>query len=206
MNPFRNSYIILAAGHQDRWNKTIGDSDDYPKVKQLCVVHGETLLERMKRQFGDPVCFTKHPEIEEHFIRCYEPADNLTTISTMFSTKSHWREWTIILLGDVVYGRKTVKLIKAQTESVMFYGDNAEIYAIKFHKTQRENVLQIIQSLVSHPQWTTHFGKLWNLYRHMNGIDFREHSIGPRFTHVTDCYDFDTKDEYLDYFNKIQQQ
>lgn len=204
MNPFDNSYIILAAGHQDRWDQTIDDSLKCPEVKQLCMVHGETLLKRIKRQFGDPVCFTKHTEIKQHFKRCYEPDDNLTIVSTLFATRAHWREWTIILLGDVVYGRKTVKLIKAQTETLMFYGDNAEIYALKFHKSQRENILQIIQSLVSHPLWTSQYGKLWNLYRHMNGIDFREHSIGPRFTHVDDCCDFDTKQEYLDYFNKTQ--
>jgi len=195
MNPFTNSHIVLAAGKQDRWKP----DENVPKVKQLCVIHNETLIDRIARQFPDPIVFTRHPEIQEHFLRCYEPEDNRVTISTLFSTRAHWREWTIILLGDVAYGRKTVKKIKAQSDTLMFYGDDAEIYAIKFHRSMREYVAHCIQNLVCHPSWEDRYGKLWNLYRFMNGINFTEHVIGPRFTKVYDCRDFDTKEEYLKY-------
>ncbi len=197
-NPFSNSYLILAAGNQTRWKIGTG----IPKVKQLIEINGEILIKQIERKFPDAVTYTKTREIKDIVEVWYEPDDNLTTISTMFSTRAHWREWTIILLGDVLYGRKTVKRIKNQAETLMFYGDDEEIYAIKFHRSQRDNVALSIMNLIKHPKWETKYGKLWNLYRFMNGINFREHLIGMRFTHVFDCRDFDTKEEYLNYLNK----
>ncbi len=190
---FSDSCIILAAGDQTRWN--IGNTE-LPRVKQLLNVRGEILLDRMKRQFNDPVCFTKEKEIQEHFARCYEPEDNTVTVATLNSTRYHWREWTTILLGDVYYGRRAVKKIKAQYETLMFYGDDEEIYAMKFHESQKDNILRGIYGLVHHPRWEMKYGKLWNLYRFMNGINFTEHLIGGRFTEVFDCADFDAIEDY----------
>ncbi len=195
MNPFNNSILILAAGHQDRWKP----DSNIPAVKQLIKIQGETLLERMKRQFGDPVVFTVHEEIKEHFVRCYVPRDNFTTVSTMFSTRAHWREWTTILLGDVIYSRAQVRRLKHQKDPLMFYGDNQEIYCIKFHKSQRERMTKAIIDLIQHKNFEHQYGKLWNLYRLLIGVDFREHYIGDYFTHITDCQDFDTVEEYLNY-------
>ena len=198
MNPFRNSILILAAGKQERWNP----GTVLPKAKQLLKVGGETLLERMARQFHDPIVFTNHPDIQEHFVRCYEPRDSLTTVSTLHSTKAHWREWTTILLGDVMYSRQQVKRLARQKEKVMFYGDEAEIYCLKFHEDVRKVMAKAIRDLTNHVQWEEKYGKLWNLYRILIGVDYRDHYIGSNFTWVGDCRDFDTREEYLNYVNR----
>ncbi len=197
MNSHFNPVLVLAAGDQTRWN--IMEHENIPEIKQLCEVRGETLIERIERQFPDCIVFTNNKELAKHCKRDYPVSDNFTTISSLSSTCVHWRGWATILLGDVMYSRAMVRRLARQKESLLFYGDDAEIYALKFNKFMNQTILNTIQSLIGHDKWERKYGKLWNLYRHINGINFTEHLIGPRFVQVNDCRDFDTKEEYLNF-------
>ncbi len=197
MNSLLNPVLVLAAGDQVRWNHT--HDEGIPAIKQLCEINRETLIQRIERQFPDAIVFTNNKELAKCCKRPYEVRDSLTTISTLASTCVHWRGWTTILLGDVMYSREMVKRLSRQKEHMMFYGDSSEIYCFKFHHSLREELAKLIQWLVSDPGWTEKYGKLWNLYRAMIGKDYTQHFIGDLFTMVGDCRDFDTKEEYLNY-------
>jgi hypothetical protein len=200
MQSIQNPVLVLAAGDQTRWNAQ--KIDGVPEIKQLCTINGETLIERIERQFNSPIVFTNNETLKEHCNRPYPVEDNLTTISTLFSTRAHWRDSATILLGDVMYSRAMVRRLWRQTDDIMFYGNNAEIFALKFKRSVRERLAKTIQDLVSHPNWTPQYGKLWNLYRAIIGVPFDRHYIGKAFTYVSDCRDFDTKDEYIHFIRK----
>ena len=189
--------IILAAGTQTRWNTE--KFEGIPEIKQLVEVDGKILIEKIQEQFEDSIVITNDKEISAHSKKVLKPENSEVTVSTLFSTHQLWYDWTTILLGDVLYGGKTVDKIHAQKEGLMFYGDKGEIYAIKWHPDLVPFIHFAINKLVTHKEWTPKFGKLWNLYRVINGIDFREHKIDKYFTFVSDCMDFDNQKRYLEY-------
>ena len=209
--------LILAAGTQKRWNETPSDLEEnycslrevyanLPDIKQLIVINDEMIIKRMQRQFFPAQVITKTQEIKDHSEFWFDPKDNRVTIETLLSTKELWlNEYTTVLLGDVHYGRKTAKKIIQYKGKLMFWGDKNEIYAFKFHKSMAKIVELNIKKVLMHQYFDFKFGKLWNLYRMMHLIDFRQHRITKDFTVVADCTDFDTKQEYM-YFHKMKVQ
>lgn len=195
-----NVNIILAAGQQTRWNHD--PVPGLPIIKQLIEVKGEILIERIQRQFPDSIVVTKTKEISNHSKIIYNPKLNDVTVITLISTYDLWKEWTTILLGDVDYGESTIKLINDQTEKLIFYGNVKEIFAVKWHESMSTALLMTINRLVNDIRWTHQFGKLWNLYRMLIGIDFRIEKIDKYFTFVSDCRDFDTQKGYERYAKK----
>ena len=195
-----NVNIILAAGQQTRW--THDPVKGLPDIKQLIKVKGEILIERIQRQFEDSIVVTKTKAISNHSKMVYNPKLNNVTVITLISTYDLWKEWTTILLGDVDYGESTIELIEDQIEPLMFYGNEKEIFAIKWHETKSMALLMTINRLVNDIRWTPKYGKLWNLYRMLIGVDFRTEKIDKYFTFVSDCRDFDTQRYYKNYAKK----
>ena len=191
------SNIILAAGTQTRWNAQ--KYKGIPVIKQLIEIEGEVLIERIQRQFPGAIVVTKTNDIKKHSHKWFDPAENIVTLATLFSTRDLWEDWTTVLLGDVNYGDHTIGLIENQTDEMMFYGDKGEIYAIKFSLKSSINVIGCINNIVSAPMFERKYGKLWNLYRMLNATDFRTHIIKDYFTRVSDCKDFDTQKQYIRY-------
>ena len=60
-------------------------------------------------------------------------------------------------------------------------------------------IITAINRIVTSEHFERKYGKLWNLYREMNGVDFRVVHFGKYFTKVSDCQDFDNKEQYLKY-------
>lgn len=191
--------LILAAGSQTRWNASDPKGLILPNIKQLVKIDDTPLIVKIQHQFPDSIVVTNNPEIKKYSMRWIEPENSVVTIATLFSTRDFWKEWTTILLGDVLYGRTTRNLIKNQREPIMFYGDKGEIYAIKFHFSISMAIILNINKIINSPEFKPKFGKLWNLYRALNGVDFRKEYIGGLFTHVMDCRDFDNKEQYIKY-------
>jgi len=189
-------HIILAAGGQERWNAE--KYEGIPLIKQLIEIDGEVLIEKIQGQFHG-IVVTKSNDIKQHSEKWFEPETNIVTIATLFSTRDLWKGWTTILLGDVLYGENTIKKITEQKEGMMFYGDKGEIYAMKFNLQASVPIVVAINKIVSSPVFLPKFGKLWNLYRELNGIDFRVEGIKDYFTFVSDCRDFDLQKEYIRY-------
>ena len=195
-----NVNIILAAGQQTRWNNN--PVKGLPAIKQLVEVKGEILIERIQRQFENSIVVTKTKAISNHSKMVYNPQHNDVTVITLISTYDLWKEWTTILLGDVDYGDNTIELIEDQTEPLMFYGNQKEIFAVKWHETKSYFLTLTINRLVNDMRWLPKFGKLWNLYRMLIGVDFRTEKIDKYFTFVSDCRDFDTQKGYQKYAQK----
>ncbi len=138
--------LILAAGSQERWNESPqcskGDQkivDSLPDIKQLIQINGEILIERIQRQFSPTLVITKSKEIRQHSVSPLNPKFNNVTIETLLSTKELWTDQhTTILLGDVYYGRKTIKKINQFKGKLQFFGDKNEIYAFKFDRSMNK--------------------------------------------------------------------
>jgi hypothetical protein len=190
--------LILCAGSQTRWNHEL--HAEIPEVKQLVEVNKEVLIERIQRQFPGSIVITHLDAIKQHSKMVFSVEQGVCTLSTLLETHILWGEWTTILLGDVNYGTDTIEKIKQQEAQIQFYGDEKEIYAIKWNKSFNDFIIMNIGAVVNHGLWTPKFGKLWNLYRMCTGTHFRyEGEIKKYFTFVSDCMDFDTQAEYIKY-------
>jgi len=99
----------------------------------------------------------------------------------------------------VKYGKQTIRLIDTQKDNLMFYGDRGEIYAIKWSPDVTPLIHWAIHALINRPDWIPKYGKLWNLYRIINNLPYKEHKIDKYFTFVSDCKDFDTQKQYKRY-------
>lgn len=193
------AHIILAAGSQERWLSKEAHGMILPSIKQLVKVNGRTLIEDVQKKFPESIVITHRKEIKDRSFRWFEPENNEVTLATLFSTRDLWQDWTVILLGDVLYGKETIKKINSQAEPIMFYGDKGEIYAIKFSLALSVNIVLAIHKIIQSEKFKPKFGKLWNLYRELIGEDFRVHNINGLFTFVKDCRDFDNKQQYVKY-------
>jgi len=191
--------IIFAGGNQQRWDASV--TGDLPAVKQLVELpDGKILIDKIQEEFHNSIVVTSNKAIELHAKRVrHDPPDCDCLVEALFHTRKLWADWTTILLGDVTYGAETVTKIKHQHNPIMFYGDQGEIYAIKFRKDMINMILLAIYNLIHKQDWTSKFGKLWNLYRMLTGVDYRIHEITALFCYVADCTDFDNVQQYLEY-------
>ena len=187
--------LILAAGTQERWNAT--SYKGIPVIKQLIEIKGEILIERIQRQFPESIVVTRTNDIKKHSAKWFDPELNEVTIATLFSTRDLWDDWTTILLGDVDYGDDTIEQINNQEEDLMFYGGRGEIYCMKFNLRVSLQIITAINKIIESPHFKMKYGKLWNLYRELNGIDFRKYEIKDYFIRCPDCRDYDTQKGYI---------
>jgi len=193
--------LILCAGSQTRWNKVL--NPDIPEIKQLIEVKDEILIERIQRQFPGSIVITHLDAIKQHSTMVFNVEQGICTLNTLLTTHLLWSEWTTILLGDVNYGKDTIRKIKAQEQQIQFYGDQKEIYALKWHRSFNDFIIMNIGAVINNPGWTPQFGKLWNLYRSCTGTHFMVRSeIKKFFTFVSDSQDFDIQAEYIKYAKK----
>lgn len=141
--------LILAAGEHLPWLKKW---PDVPR-KQLLVIKppGETILARIIRQCEDrgmaPIVISHIDEIiDESKGRHFAPSIWCRGITclTLLSTMGLWKERTIILLGDVIFGKEAIDLIFAWEDDYGNFGDNWETYGISFRKSQWLKVVQTI--------------------------------------------------------------
>lgn len=187
--------LILAAGTQERWNAN--SYDGIPVIKQLIEIEGEILIERIQRQFPESIVVTRTNDIKRHSAKWFYPEMNEVTIATLFSTRDLWDDWTTVLLGDVDYGEDTIEKIQAQKKDLMFYGGRGEIYCMKFNLRASLSIITAISKIIESPRFEMKYGKLWNLYRELNDIDFRKDLIKDYFTKCPDCRDYDTQKGYI---------
>lgn len=198
---FTDKRLILAAGSQTRWNKELHPG--IPEVKQLIEVGGEILIERIQRQFPGSIVITHLDAIKQHSKMLFNVDQGICTLNTLLDTHPLWAEWTTILLGDVNYGKGTIKKIKTQQQQIQFYGNKQEIFAVKWSRAMNDFIITHIGAVVNHPLWLPTFGKLWNLYRSCTGTHFRfKAEIKKLFTFVSDSQDFDTQAQYIKYATK----
>jgi len=143
----KTAVLILAAGEHTAWLKKW---PDVPR-KQLLVINppGETIIARIIRQCerrgAAPIVVSHIPEIiAESKGRHYEPKMRWLTCQTLLSTLPLWGERTIVLLGDVIFGKDAMDLVFAFDGPYGNFGDYWETYGISFIESQWLKVVQAI--------------------------------------------------------------
>lgn len=194
--------FVLAAGKAHRF---------FNVPKQLLKVKNTTLLGRIEEQVHArhgfyPITVTHNEAIAFCASRPFKPACNYTTCNSAMSTSHLWREWNIILLGDVWYTDKLMDEIFSFDGNLAVFGNVWEIFGMAFHICQAERV---IDALLNGSLYGTDLtketvgGKLRFAYRHLVGhamdcIDTPGVPPDPMIFHyVTDeTMDVDTPQEY----------
>ena len=135
--------------------------------KQLLPINNnQTILDRTLEQTDkySPYIVTRNQEILEHVF-----AHNVTTIlptsyktlcNSILSTQYRWTDRVIILLGDVIYSNRVIQEIASETDPLMFFGDEYEMYALSFSIESRPKIISALSEGATHP-----FGKLHHAYR-----------------------------------------
>lgn len=193
--------LILAAGSQQRWNE---NNAQYPEVKQLLEIDGETLIERIQRQFPG-VVVTNHLKIVARSKKVYRPKKYRWTIETLLDTEELWEGQVRILLGDVYYTDEAAETINECDCGLQFFGTNAELFAISFNDFPfvKHNLEKCVRMHEEDNQLEEN-GRLWTLYRLCEGLKIDDHSrFAPKnlcpkgaFTYINDeTQDFDTVED-----------
>lgn len=183
----------MCAGSQTRWSYF--KKTDF-KVKQIVPIKGVPLLTLIQSQFPGATVVISDNEYKDklikysHDILMLESTGSL--VESLLMTFKLWSDCNIILLGDVLFSNHTIRQIKNCQDSLMFFGNSKEIFALVF--TDKVRVIENCRYCLE-----LGGGKLWDLYRVIEGIDIKEHRIDGDFTHTTGTRDFDCVLQYLDY-------
>lgn len=176
--------ISLCAGKSERFEG---------KPKHCLKVDGETLIDRQRRQF-DGIRIIDNSEV----------GSTIATCETLMLSSHLWiRPRTIVLLGDVYYTDSVVKRIKQCLLPIVFWSDEQDIFAIKFHVSEACRIIAGCQHVLSGK--IRNNGRLWELYRYFVGFPWNAHLPDDerRFLQLVSdkTQDFDTPQEYDDFIN-----
>ena len=189
--------IIMAGGDQSRWD---GDTP-----KQLVDIDGQPLLARTleqcyKRYKTDPVIVTDNQLIAASSpVAFWDELRCRWIVESLLATAGIWREQTLVLLGDVYYTDYAFDLFSSVPRIV--FGDEVEIYAVKFKRDKWEHVIMALQNSITFAetgkQTKVESGKLWHFYRYFAGIRPGVHRLESNFCLLEDdTQDFDYVSEY----------
>lgn len=197
-------YIILAAGKQARWNAAVNRvKEKVPEIKQLVKINGKPLIKHIQSSFPGSVVATNDPELEKYCETIYHPEYTRWITETLYYTVSLWRQRTIILLGDVFYGKKTIQMIKDYEGDLTFFINKTDILAISFNNNAYFKFSEAVKEVVKLADNNIIRGKLWHVYRYMNGINLEQHLLKDFYTKVIDnSRDFDIPLQYLRFCRK----
>jgi len=152
------SIFIMCAGLATRFNGI---------CKQLLPLNDDqTILDRILEQTSEykPFVVTHNQDILDlvytRGITTILPASYETLCNSILSTQHRWTDRVIILLGDVVYSNRVMQDILTETDPLMFFGDEYEMYALTFSTESRPEIISALTEGATHP-----FGKLRYAYR-----------------------------------------
>jgi hypothetical protein len=198
--------FLLCAGVGDRWNNHLGIP------KQLIAFRGETLLARTQRLLrergvSDIVVVTCDERLHCPGASLHRPRARRWVVETFLSTSSLWCERNLVLLGDVFYSEAIVDQLCSSRRAWRFFGrpdDGAfsgrlfgEIFGVAFFRPACILFEKHLGQIIGHAEMTGE-GKLWHLYRSLNGFSLGEHRItAANFCAVQDqTEDFDLPEHY----------
>lgn len=181
--------LIMAGGKQTRWTA------DYPK--QLAKIGETTLIERTLSQLAGlwPTVVTADERIisKSQLYSCLSIHKYLA--GTILSYRPIWRGQVVILLGDVWYTDRAMKMILDYDGPGMFFGWSYEMFAISFNG--KERMAEACRQAKFHARSRGGDGKICRIYRAYNQQDMNEHHLGQNYTAVDDgTRDFDTVEQY----------
>ena len=202
--------IIMAAGQGKRWGSG---------YKHLCVIDGETLLERTVRQvkqYTDDIFITTNTEkykTEGAELFYPEKYTNKHEVDRFLSNRSIWGPTTVFLYGDVYYTDNAIKKIfTTSCRKYRFYGrlgestvggkDHAELFAVRVRD------LDLFEQACKTVKGSTRNGWGWLVYRVLMGgnadisVDLlRKWLLEVKHTNFTviddETDDFDRKTDFM---------
>ena len=197
--------LILCAGEQERWNS--------PAPKQIIpVFNREPLIARTVRQIRKRMNNFPHIVSTQKCLRPYSsnyivPSAHRWVTETLLSVAPIWgSDWTMVLLGDVLYTDELMDMIYKQREKFHyhFYGTGGEIYGISF--TNNSLIEQCLHDVVRDAIGGGR-GKLWELYYRLQnkplpdaGKGYTGDTDDLHYTYVLDgSRDFDTVEGYKEW-------
>jgi len=152
--------IIPCAGAGVRWGRHLG----VPKPLAPVPGSSETLLARNVRLlrahgFRDVRVATRDPQIGAARLEAEvtDPARCEYLSDTLLSTRSAWRERTLVVLGDVYFSESAFREVVSDPAPLTFFGarndtpwvaqtgGHAELFAVAFDATFRERFAQAAQ-------------------------------------------------------------
>jgi hypothetical protein len=215
MSDINNTIVLVFAGGKGtRWGNTTN--------KVLVDVNGEPLVVRVVRLaqqvFDCPVVVaTQYDDVAGVVTNSdtptFPPLPNRWLSEALLSTRSLWRERTIVLLGDTYYTEKCLNLIKHTDKLVCYFGRLLEIYAVSFryHLTMERACEAAIASAEVSQKLDHEKGKLWHTYYALNRYSMDEHTIpkpgDSRFLRLPDddiTMDIDKPEDYKNLLEKIK--
>ena len=200
-------YVIMAAGKGTRWNNYLGIP------KHLAIVDGETLLARTTR-------LLKENYISDFVITChdaryaqYGPIAKQTKTECELDRfeETFLNEPVCYLYGDVYYTEDAIKtIINTDTDDVLFFGGDWEIFAIKVKNTKHFlEEKQKVKDLYLRGEINRCIG--WEIYRSLHNLligneyDYSRHIITDDYIKILDeTFDFDTPEEYDEWMIKYR--
>lgn len=186
-------YIIMCAGNYAEW--------EYPK--QLCTIHGETLIERTVRLLRDAgvpkrdIAITASPKLRDILLADKAPA-------TLCDSKQSGKYWVecfypqnrpcTYLYGDVVYSPSAIKkIVETETDDIEFfasappfaknYSKNwAEPFAFKVMNQEHfKQAISEVKTLCDNKQFKRHpiSWELWQVIKKtpINTIDYTNYTV-----------------------------
>ena len=160
--------LILCAGKFNAWE---GD-----EPRQLRAIGNETVLSRIIRQVREkghePIIVTWREDIKAATpdLVHYEPAYYRTIAETWLYTRELWRKQTVILLGDVIYGKTTAQKTLEYRGTMKMVGNAAEIFAFTFSVGEHDKVARVLYET----NRDTTKGSAWEIYRHFCGKPYNQ--------------------------------
>jgi hypothetical protein len=141
--------LILCSGNKKQWEiETGGVCRQFRPWKRG---NPESILHRQIRQIRemadvDPIIITHREDIRLHTpdLIHFCPEKRRTIARTWLSTTELWKEQTLVLLGDCVFGSLTMKKMLDHRGSMWMIGNDAEIYAFSFCKAEHQRVIDML--------------------------------------------------------------
>jgi len=185
-------FIIMADGKSRRW----GDSEN---PKQLAVIGGETLLQRLVRQLSElaasEVIITSHnPAFETAGARRHEPLNNHRELDRF--TAELICDDCCFLYGDTYYSSQAIATIAGLSISeVGFVGNGTSIVAIVVKDSQafKQAVAQVDEAIANGELVD---GKGWQVYSAYVGQPLASRDKPRDFLLIDGVFNVNTIDDY----------
>ena len=177
--------IILCAGESIRWKNYL----NIPK--QLAVVNGESLIQRMvrllnQRGYYDIDIVSHNEQLKMDSCGFFKPSKKRWIVETLFASQPLWKEKTIVLLGDVFFTQHAINTIINIKHGIHIYARSGaskytqshwgEIFALSFTKHDWHKVTTHAE-LTCHDAEAGGRGKLWEFYRSLAGFPLDQHMV-----------------------------
>ena len=190
-------YVVMAAGEGKRW----GNYKGVPK--HLVEINGETLLGRttrlLKQHNVDYIITTS----DERYKQYGETRPQSYKDCEIDRFEEIEDANICYLYGDVYYTEEALdKIINTQTDEILFFGSNFEIFAVKVVNKELFMIhKQKVKNLYMNNKIDRCIG--WEVYRSLNQIPFNEHKITDRYVLILDgTDDIDYPDDYERFVNE----